>query len=87
MASLEILQCGADIDLCRSTLKSQVSALSVFQEKKLASNPLLLRFLKGSELTETGAETAFSLVGSVYGGTNPDRGSSFFGGHCREEGV
>ncbi|XP_040203676.1 uncharacterized protein LOC120935688 [Rana temporaria] len=43
---LEFLQCGADKGLSVSTLKGQVSALSVFLESPLASNPWVIRFFR-----------------------------------------
>lgn len=43
---LEFLQCGVDKGLALSILKSQVSALSAFLEKPLATNPWVVRFFK-----------------------------------------
>lgn len=40
--SLEFLQSEADKGLSLSTLKSQISALSVYRERKLASNPWII---------------------------------------------
>ena len=47
VAVLEFLQSGADKGLALSTLKGQVSALSVFLEKQLALDPWIARFFKG----------------------------------------
>ena len=46
VAVLEFLQKGVEKGLSISTLKSQVSALSVFQEKRLATDPWIVRFFK-----------------------------------------
>lgn len=46
VAKLEFLHSGADKGLALSTLKGQVSALSVFLEKQLAVNPWIARFFK-----------------------------------------
>ena len=46
VAVLEFLQVGADKGLAISTLKGQVSALSVFLERQLAFDPWVSRFFK-----------------------------------------
>lgn len=46
MAVIEFLQSGTNKGLSLSTLKSQVSAMSVYQERKLMSNPWIIRLFK-----------------------------------------
>lgn len=72
---LEFLQDGADKGLAVSTVKIQFAALAVFLEKSVASDPLVIRFIKALTRSRTSTNQGFPEMGSIHSPTVPNKES------------